>query len=199
MNIQQVVEDFENALWTGQNPDIYRFIKRCPEEKRLALFLLLDELQRFHADAVSIEIPEEVHARIYTKFREAVSVSNAELAKSWTIKRFFELAQSLGKQWEDLERAFSIPIPQLKQLANDLTLLTKPSEFGNKQRLALSKKYSLELSSINKIINRAFSAIRFLEGRTVPAFTRSKEGDIEHLKDSREKLIELIFQDDVNL
>lgn len=199
MNVQQIIHDFENALWSGQNPDVHQFLKRCPVAQHQALFVLLEELQRFHSEAESIEISEDVHARIYTKFRKAVSVSNAKPVKSWTIKRFFELAQSLGKQWEDLERAFSIPIPKLKQLASDLTLLTKPNEFGNEQRLVLSKKYSLELSSINKIINRAFSAIRFLEGREVPAFTRSKEGNIEHLKNSREKLIELIFQDDTNL
>lgn len=199
MNIQQLVENFDNALWTGENPDIYEFLKRCPAEKRPAMFLILDELQRFHADAESIEIPEEVHTRIYSNFREAISASNAKLQKSWTIKRFFELAQSLGKQWEDLERAFSIPVPKLKRLANDLTPLTKPSEFGNEQRLVLSKKYSLELSSVNKIINRAFSAIRFLDGRSVPAFTRSKDGNIEHLRGAKEKLIELIFQDDITL
>lgn len=201
MNIQQLIENFDNALWTGQNPDIYEFLKRCPEEKRQAMFLILEKLQKFHTGAESIEIPEEVHTRIYTNFRKVVGASHAKQIKSWTIKRFFELAQGLGKQWEDLERAFSIPIPKLKLLASDLTLLTKPSEFRNEQRLALSKKYLLELSSINKIINRAFSAIRILEGHAVPTFTRSKDGNIEHLNDEnlREKLIELIFQDDFNL
>lgn len=57
MTTQQIVEDFEQALWTEQKPDIRKFLQYCPEEKRLGLFLILDNLQKFYNDAVHLEIP----------------------------------------------------------------------------------------------------------------------------------------------
>lgn len=198
MNTQQIVELFEDALWKGQNPSISEYINLCSEEQQQALFLILEELQDFHSSASQIEISDESIQRIKAGFQKAIG-SPIPQKRIWTIKRFFTIAKSLGKQLEDFERAFGIPIVSLKQLANDLTPLVTRSEFGREQRFQLSKRYSLDVSIINKLINRIFTTIRIYDGHTVKAFTRSREGNIEHLDELRDKLIDAIFQDDSNI
>lgn len=199
MTIQNIIEDFEKALWGGQHPDILEYVQRSPKDKRPAFFLLLEELKDFHEDAMSIEIHESVLKKIYNNFEKEIHKEKTIVSKIWTLKDFFELPQRLGKQWEDLEKVFKIPAPKLEQLANDLTPLGKPNDFGKVKRLELSKKYSIDFSLINKVVNRAFSAIRILESKPTQVYTRSKADDVGHFEEIKEKLIEAIFQEDINL
>lgn len=199
MQIQTIVEKFEKALWEDQNPDILDYVELAPKNNRPALLLILEELKEFHSDAIHAEIPGPVLNRIYDSFQREIASSTVR--EDWTLKRFFGLALSLGKSIEELENVFGIPVKKLKKLTSDSTPLGKRKDFGKEARLTLSKKYSIELSQINKIVNRAFSAINILENAPLKAFTRSREGDIDHFQESeiKQKLIEAIFKEDSDL
>lgn len=199
MTIQKIIEDFEKALWDGKNPDILEFVHRSPQDKQPALLLLLEELKTFYDEALEIEIPQNTLDRIYSDFQKETGLVYSKLKNERTLESFFELSKSIGKQLEDIEPIFSIPETKLKKLAGDTTALGKPGEFGRTKRLELGKKYSIDFSSINKLINRVFSAIQIIENEPLPVFTRSKKDDINHFQEIKEKLIEAIFEVDASL
>jgi len=51
MTIQQLVEDFENDLWNGRNPNLIEWVKKAPKEKQSGLYLILDCLKDFYDEA----------------------------------------------------------------------------------------------------------------------------------------------------
>ena len=55
MTIQQLVEDFENDLWNGRNPNLIEWVKKAPKEKQSGLYLILDCLKDFYDEANLIQ------------------------------------------------------------------------------------------------------------------------------------------------